>query len=81
MFCTYRKSIVANPLLIPLKSTEISRWYFFILGKVTIMRWMQVGVARASQLQFQTSQFTSGETKPVKLKANPQVIIYVFYRK
>jgi hypothetical protein len=41
----------------------------------------QVGVARAAQLQFQTRQFTSGETKPVKLEANPQAIIYVFYKK
>jgi hypothetical protein len=41
----------------------------------------QVGVARAAQLQFQTLQFASGDTKPVKLEANPQAIIYVFYKK
>jgi hypothetical protein len=41
----------------------------------------QVGVARAAQLQFQTAQFATGDTKPVKLEANPQAIIYVFYKK
>ncbi len=42
----------------------------------------QIGVARAAQLEFRTPQkFTSGETKPVKLVADPQAIIYVFYKK
>lgn len=42
----------------------------------------QVGVARGAQMQFRTpAQFTSGETKPVKLEANPQANIYVFYKK
>jgi hypothetical protein len=41
----------------------------------------QVGVARGAQLQFSTLQFTSGTTKPVKLEANPEALIYVFYKK
>jgi hypothetical protein len=42
----------------------------------------QIGVARGEQLEFRTPQkFASGETKPVKLKANPQAFIYVFYKK
>ncbi|MFI5152806.1 MAG: hypothetical protein ACHQET_05690 [Chitinophagales bacterium] len=41
----------------------------------------QVGVARAQQLQFHTQQFSSGETKPVKLEAIPNAMIYVFYKK
>jgi hypothetical protein len=42
----------------------------------------QVGVARAAQLDFRTPQkFATGETKPVKLEANPQAMIYVFYKK
>ncbi len=42
----------------------------------------QIGVARAAQLEFRTPQkFATGDTKPVKLKANPQAMIYVFYKK
>ncbi len=42
----------------------------------------QVGVARAAQLEFRTPhKFTSGETKPVKLVANPAANMYVFYKK
>jgi hypothetical protein len=43
----------------------------------------QVGVARAAQLEFRTPQkfTTGGETKPVKLVANPPANIYVFYKK
>jgi len=42
----------------------------------------QVGVARAEQLDFRTpAKFTTGETKPVKLKANPAALIYVYYKK
>ena len=42
----------------------------------------QVGVARAAQLEFRTPQkFVTGDTKPVKLDANPQAMIYVFYKK
>ncbi len=41
----------------------------------------QVGVARAAQLEFSTREFKSGATKPVKFVANPQAIIYVFYKK
>jgi hypothetical protein len=41
----------------------------------------QVGVARAAQLQFSTAQFKTGATKPVKFIAEPQAIIYVFYKK
>jgi hypothetical protein len=40
----------------------------------------QVGVARAAQLEFRTQQF-NGETKPVRLEANPAANIYVFYKK
>jgi hypothetical protein len=40
----------------------------------------QVGVARGAQLEFRTPQFKTGATKPVKLKADPQSIIYVFYK-
>jgi hypothetical protein len=42
----------------------------------------QIGVARAEQLDFRTPQkFATGDTKPVKLEANPQAMIYVFYKK
>jgi hypothetical protein len=42
----------------------------------------QVGVARGAQLEFRTpKKFTSGETKPVKINANPQAMIYVFHKK
>lgn len=41
----------------------------------------QVGVARAAQLEFRTPAFTSGETKPVKLEANPKANIFVYYKK
>jgi hypothetical protein len=42
----------------------------------------QVGVARAQQLEFRTPQkFISGNTKPVKLVANPAALIYVYYKK
>lgn len=41
----------------------------------------QIGVARGAQLEFRTPQFTSGKTKPVKLKADPQAFIYVYYKK
>jgi hypothetical protein len=42
----------------------------------------QVGAARAQQLEFRTPQkFTSGDTKPVKLVANPAALIYVYYKK
>jgi len=42
----------------------------------------QVGVARGAQLEFKTPvKFTTGETKPVKLVANPQAMIYVYYKK
>ncbi len=40
----------------------------------------QIGVARAAQLEFRTPAFTSGKTKPVRLEANPQALIYVFYK-
>ena len=40
----------------------------------------QIGVARAAQLEFRTQQF-NGETKPVRLEANPAANIYVFYKK
>ena len=42
----------------------------------------QVGAARAQQLEFRTPEkFASGETKPVKLLANPASLIYVYYKK
>jgi hypothetical protein len=41
----------------------------------------QVGVARGEQLEFRTPKFVSGETKPVKLEAKPQAMIYIFYKK
>jgi hypothetical protein len=42
----------------------------------------QIGVARGAQLEFQTPlKFISGDTKPVKLEAKPQAMIYVFYKK
>jgi len=42
----------------------------------------QVGVARGEQLEFRTPEkFITGETKPVKLKANPPAYIYVYYKK
>lgn len=40
----------------------------------------QIGVARGAQLEFTTPVFT-GETRPVKLVADPQANIYVFYKK
>ena len=42
----------------------------------------QIGVARGAQLEFRTPQkFISGETKPVKLVADPEALIYVYYKK
>jgi hypothetical protein len=42
----------------------------------------QVGVARGEQLEFRTPQkFTTGDTKPLKLVANPKAYIYVYYKK
>ena len=42
----------------------------------------QVGVARAQQLEFRTPQkFASGDTKPVRLVADPKALIYVYYKK
>jgi len=41
----------------------------------------QVGIARGAQLQFLTPQFKTGKTKPVKLEANPEALIFVFYKK
>jgi hypothetical protein len=41
----------------------------------------QIGVARGAQLEFRTPAFTSGDTKPVKLVANPPAYIYVYYKK
>ncbi len=41
----------------------------------------QIGVARGAQLEFTTPAFTSGDTRPVKLVADPQAKIYVFYKK
>jgi hypothetical protein len=42
----------------------------------------QVGVARGAQLEFRTpTKFTTGETKPVKLEAKPQAIMYVFQKR
>ena len=42
----------------------------------------QIGVARAAQLEFRTpGKFTTGDTKPVKLVANPAALIYVYYKK
>jgi len=42
----------------------------------------QIGVARGQQLEFRTpAKFTTGETKPVKLEAKPQAMIYVFQKK
>ena len=41
----------------------------------------QVGVARGAQLEFRTPQFTSGDTRPVKLESNPKANIYVYYKK
>jgi hypothetical protein len=40
----------------------------------------QIGVARGAQLEFRTPAFT-GETRPVKLVAKPQALIYVYYKK
>jgi hypothetical protein len=40
----------------------------------------QIGVARGSQLEFRTPSF-SGDTRPVKLVANPPAYIYVYYKK
>jgi hypothetical protein len=42
----------------------------------------QVGAARAQQLEFRTPpKFASGDTKPVKLVADPKALIYVYYKK
>lgn len=41
----------------------------------------QMGVARAEQLEFRTPPFTGEKTRPVKLDANPEAYIYVFYKK
>ncbi|HTB24941.1 MAG TPA: hypothetical protein VK711_06200 [Puia sp.] len=42
----------------------------------------QVGVARGAQLEFRTPEtFKTGDTKPVKFKADPVARIYVYYRK
>jgi hypothetical protein len=42
----------------------------------------QIGVARAAQLEFRTpGKFITGDTKPVKLVADPQALIYVYYKK
>ena len=42
----------------------------------------QVGVARGEQLEFRTPEkFKTGDTKPVKLVANPAAYIYVYYKK
>jgi hypothetical protein len=41
----------------------------------------QIGVARGAQLEFRTPSFTSGDTKPVKLVANPNAYIFVYYKK
>ena len=41
----------------------------------------QIGVARGAQLEFRTPAFTTGNTKPVKLVANPPAYIYVYYKK
>jgi hypothetical protein len=40
----------------------------------------QIGVARGAQLEFHTPPFT-GEKRPVKLVANPEAKIYVYYKK
>jgi hypothetical protein len=41
----------------------------------------QIGVARGEQLQFTTPEkFITGDSKPVKLKADPQAFIYVYYK-
>jgi hypothetical protein len=42
----------------------------------------QVGVARGAQLEFRTPvKFNTGDTKPVKFKANPAALIYVYFKK
>jgi hypothetical protein len=42
----------------------------------------QVGVARGAQLEFRTPEkFKTGDTKPVKFKADPEARIYVYYKK
>jgi hypothetical protein len=41
----------------------------------------QIGVARAEQMEFRTPNFTSGNTRPVKLNANPKAYLYIFYKK
>ena len=41
----------------------------------------QVGVARGEQLQFTTPAFAKGETRPVKIEANPKATVYVFLKK
>ncbi len=42
----------------------------------------QVGVARGAQLEFRTPEkFKTGDTKPVKFKADPVARIYVYYKK
>jgi hypothetical protein len=40
----------------------------------------QIGVARAALLEFKTPAF-AGDTRPVKLVANPEARLYVFYKK
>jgi len=41
----------------------------------------QIGVARGAQLEFRTpTKFITGDTKPVKLVADPQAVIYVYYK-
>lgn len=55
-----------------------------LMKKYTVRPWdrAQVGVARGAQLQFRTpAKFTSGDTKPVKLDAKPEAMIYVFHKK
>jgi hypothetical protein len=42
----------------------------------------QIGVARGAQLEFRTPEtFKTGDTKPVKFKADPVARIYVYYKK
>jgi hypothetical protein len=42
----------------------------------------QVGVARVAQMEFRTpAKFTTGDSKPVKIEADPQAAISVFYKK
>ncbi|HEY2347680.1 MAG TPA: hypothetical protein VGH64_01630 [Puia sp.] len=41
----------------------------------------QIGVARGEQLEFRTPAFTGKGTRPVRLEANPNAYIYVYYKK